>query len=43
MLEGGAQQLKADKESTDPWNLCVVSVYILKNEELFIHMLDETY
>jgi hypothetical protein len=43
MVEGGTQQLKADKESTDLWNVCFVSVYILKNEELFIHMLDETY
>jgi hypothetical protein len=43
ILEWGTQQLKADKESTDLWNACVVSVHILNNEDLFIHMLNDTH
>ena len=43
MLEWGTQQLKADKESTGLWSVCVMSVNILNNEHLFIHMLSDTY
>jgi len=43
MLEGGTQLLKADKESTDLRNVCVVSVNTLNNEGIFIHMLNDTY
>jgi hypothetical protein len=41
MLEGGTQLLKADKASTDLWNVCVLSVIILNNEDLFIHKLND--
>jgi len=42
-LEWGIQQLKAHRESTDLWNVCVVSANILNNEDLFIHMLNDTH